>query len=107
MALRRSLPLNRAIELEEILIEGVRVANEKREELSKKLLENSLVRIGDKLLDRYLNMYASNDSIELSELQIKALDRLWEIGYKNGVYDSLIKTEEYLIPREYKGLRYS
>ncbi len=33
MALRRSIPLNRAIDLEEILIEGVRVANSRKAEL--------------------------------------------------------------------------
>ncbi len=105
MALRRSIPLNRAIEIEDILIEGVKVANEKKEELSKLLIENNLVRIGDKLLDRYLKMYASNDSIELSSQQIKALNKLWKIGYDNKIYDCLIETEDYLIPREYKEIR--
>ncbi|NPA27676.1 MAG: succinate--CoA ligase [Epsilonproteobacteria bacterium] len=107
MALRRSLPLNRAIEIEDILIEGVRVANEKKQELSKKLIENNLVRIDDKKLEQYLNMYASKDSITLSPLQIRALDKLWEIGYNNRIYDCLIKTEDFLIPKEYKKLRYS
>jgi len=105
MAIRRSLPLNRAIEVEDILIEGVKVANEKKEELSKLLVEKNLVRISDKMLDKYLNMYASNDSITLSDLQIKALDKLFEIGYKSGEYDALIKTEDYLIPREYQEIR--
>ena len=107
MAIRRSLPLNRAIELEDILIEGVRVANEKKEELSKLLIEKNLVRIGDELLDKYLNMYASDESIILSPLQIKALDRLFEIGFEHGVYDCPIKTEDYLIPKEYQELRNS
>ena len=107
MALRRSIPLNRAIDIEDILIEGVKVANSKKEQLSKLLVEKDLVRISDDLLDRYLNMYASNDSISLSQIQIEALDRLFEIGFEHGVYDCLIKTEDYLIPKEYKSVRYS
>ncbi len=93
MALRRSIPLNRAIELEEILIEGVRVANSRKKELCRELEKRNLVRISDEMLDRYLNMYASNDSIELSSTQIKALDRLYKILYKES-----INIEEYLIP---------
>ena len=107
MAIRRSLPLNRAIEIEDILIEGVRVANEKKDELSKLLVEKNLVRIDDKLLEKYLNMYASDESITLSDTQIKALDRLWQIGYEQGIYDSPLKTEDFLIPKEYKDLRES
>ena len=101
MALRRSLPLNRAIEIEDILIEGVRVANERKKELSSLLVQKGLVRIEDKMLERYLDMYASKDSITLSPLQIEALDKLFEIGYSRGEYDALIKTEDYLIPKEY------
>jgi len=105
MAIRRSLPLNRAIEVEDILIEGVKVANERKEELSKLLVDKNLVRISDKMLEKYLNMYASNDSITLSDIQIKALDKLFEIGYKRGEYDAPIKTEDFLIPKEYKEYR--
>ncbi len=101
MALRRSLPLNRAIEIEKILTEGVRVANERKEELCRLLEEESLVRISDEMLDRYLKMYASEESAELSELQLKALDRLYRIGYEHGMWECPIKAEEYLIPREY------
>ena len=107
MAIRRSLPLNRAIEIEEILTKGVEVANSKKEELCNLLVENNLVRISDEMLDRYLNMYASNESISLNETQIKALDRLFEIGFEHGVYDCPIKTQDYLIPKEYKDIRYS
>jgi len=107
MAIRRTLPLNRAIEVEDILIEGVRVANDKKEELSSLLVEQNLVRIDDKLLEKYLNMYASDESITLSPVQIKALDKLWQIGYEHGIYESLIKTQDYLIPKEYKEIRES
>ena len=105
MAIRRSLPLNRAIEIEDILIEGVRVANERKEELSKLLVEKNLVRIEDKMLDRYLDMYASNDSISLNNIQIKAINKLFEIGYKYNEYDTIIDVNDYLIPKEYQELR--
>ena len=107
MALRRSLPLNRAIDIENILIDGVKVANDKKEELCAKLEVDNLVRISDKMLTKYLDMYASDESIELSELQLKALDTLYEIGFKHGLWESPIKTEGYLIPKEYEDLRNS
>lgn len=106
MALRRSIPLNRAIEIENILIDGVRVANDKKAELSKKLENEKLVRIDGKLLEKYLDMYASNDSIILNNLQIKGIEKLYEIGYKSGEYNFLIENiSDYLIPNEYQNLR--
>jgi 1,4-dihydroxy-6-naphthoate synthase len=105
MALRRSLPLTRAIELETILIEGVKVANERKEELCAKLESEHLVRISDKMLEKYLEMYASNTSIELSKIQLKALDTLYEIGFKHGFWEAPLQTENYLIPKEYSVLR--
>lgn len=102
MAIRRSLPLSRALELEDILIEGVALANSKKEELCKRLEDEQLVRIGDAMLEKYLNMYASDDSVELSEQQIKALDRLYQIGFEKGVYSEPLKTQDYLLPREYQ-----
>jgi 1,4-dihydroxy-6-naphthoate synthase len=107
MALRRSMPLNRAIEIENILIDGVKVANERKVELSQKLEKQKLVRIDGAMLERYLDMYASGESIELSDTQLKALDKLFEIGYKSGYYNEAITTKNYLIPREYAQLRNS
>jgi len=107
MAIRRSLPLNRAIDIENILIDGVKVANDKKEELCAKLEADNLVRISDEMLTKYLDMYASDESIELSELQLKALDTLYEIGFKHGLWDVPISTEDYLIPKEYEALRNS
>jgi 1,4-dihydroxy-6-naphthoate synthase len=107
MAIRRSLPLNRAIEIENILIEGVKVANQRKEELCTKLEADNLVRISDEMLKKYLDMYASDESVELSDLQLKALDRLYDIGFKHGLWDAAIKTEDYLIPNEYEALRNS
>ena len=105
MAIRRSLPLNRAIEIEKILTDGVRIANSKKEELCRRLEEDGLVRISDKMLTKYLNMYASDESVELSPLQIKALDKLYQIGFENGLWEMPVKTEDYLLPREYEELR--
>jgi 1,4-dihydroxy-6-naphthoate synthase len=107
MAIRRSLPLTRAIEIENILIEGVKVANDRKEELCTKLEEYNLVRISDEMLKKYLDMYASDASVELSDLQLKALDKLYDIGFKHGLWESPIKAEDYLIPKEYEALRKS
>ena len=107
MAIRRSLPLTTAITIENILIDGVKIANDKKDELCTKLEADNLVRISDKMLTKYLDMYASDDSVELSKLQLKALDRLYQIGLEHGQWDTVIKTEEYLIPKEYSELRNS
>ncbi len=107
MAVRRSLPLNQAIDIENILIDGVKVANARKEELCKKLEDENLVRISDALLTKYLDMYASDESVELSPLQIKALDKLYELGFKKGIFSELMHTEDYLIPKEYEALRNS
>jgi 1,4-dihydroxy-6-naphthoate synthase len=107
MAIRRSLPLNRAIDIENILIDGVKVANEKKEELCQKLEAENLVRISDAMLTKYLDMYASDASVELSVLQLKALDKLYALGFEKGIFIELIKSEDYLIPKRYEALRNS
>ncbi|MEA3315383.1 MAG: MqnA/MqnD/SBP family protein [Campylobacterota bacterium] len=105
MCLRRSIPLNKAIDYEQTLITAVKVANQNKSLLSEMLLDRDLIRVDNKTLEKYLSLYANDNSIELSSLQLKALDKLYELGYKNGFYDELIKTESYLIPNEYKELR--
>jgi len=105
MAVRRSLPLNRAIDIENILIDGVKVANDRKEELCTKLEADNLVRISSTMLTKYLDMYASDESVELSTLQLKALDKLYEIGQKHGLWNQEIRAEDYLLPREYEELR--
>lgn len=107
MAISRSIPLNRAIEYEETLTKAVRVARENKHKLSEMLLERNLVRIDAPTLDKYLELYANDDSITLSEIQYRAIDKLFEIGYKYGFYDALIKAEDFTIPVEYKNLRNS
>jgi len=105
MALRRSIPLNRAIEIEKILTQGVKVANERKEELCSRLQKESLVRISDESLERYLDMYASEQSTDLDGDRMEALDRLFAIGYENGFWEKPLKCEDYLIPTEYSRLR--
>jgi 1,4-dihydroxy-6-naphthoate synthase len=107
MAIRRSLPLNKAIEYEATLTKAVQVARDHKDRLSKMLIERDLVRIDAETLDKYLELYANDESITLSEIQYKAINKLFEIGYKHGFYDTLVKIEDYLIPTEYTELRNS
>lgn len=107
MAIRRSIPLNRAIDYENTLIKAVKVATVHRDLLSKMLLERDLIRVDAATLEKYLSMYANEDSVEMSELQYKAIDKLFEIGYENGFYDTLIKSQNFIIPSEYEKVRNS
>ncbi len=107
MVISRSIPLLQAIEYEATLTKAVDVARKHKHRLSQMLLERDLVRIDADTLDKYLELYANDESISLSEIQFKALDTLYEIGYKAGFYDKPIKTQEYMIPLEYKEQRFS
>lgn len=105
MCLRRSLPLHAAIDYEQTLIKAVKVANSNKHLLSKMLIDQGLIRVDAPTLDKYLDLYANDDSIELSELQYDALDKLYELGYKHGFYDTLIKSRDFLIPTQYEEFR--
>ena len=105
MCIRRSLPLAHAIDYENTLIKAVVVGNKNKKLLSDMLIERDLIRVDAKTLDKYLDLYANDDSINLSPLQLKALDKLFELGYKSGQYENLIKAKEFLIPNEYEELR--
>jgi 1,4-dihydroxy-6-naphthoate synthase len=107
MALRRSIPLNKAIEYEKILTKAVDVARLHKERLSKMLIERDLVRVDAPTLEKYLELYANDDSISMNELQLKAVNKLYEIGFTHGFYDTLVKIEDYLIPTHYESLRNS
>lgn len=107
MCIRRSIPLHSAIDYENTLIKAVDVANKNRKVLAPMLLEKGLIRVDASTLDNYLDLYANDNSVMLSEVQYKALDKLYELGYKNGFYENLIKAEDYLIPNEYTELRNS
>ncbi|MAC84053.1 MAG: succinate--CoA ligase [Arcobacter sp.] len=105
MCLRRSIPLHSAIDYENTLIKAVDVANKNRKVLAPMLLDKGLIRVDADTLDTYLDLYANDNSVELSEIQYKALDKLFELGYKNGFYENLIKSQDFLIPSLYKELR--
>ena len=105
MVLLRSIPILRAIECQNMLSKAAFLAN-KNKNLLCKMLENK-VRVKGKDLEKYLDMYANEDSIHLKERNLKALDKLFELGYKNGFYKKLIKTKDYLIPKDYEELRFS
>ncbi|WP_417328395.1 menaquinone biosynthesis family protein [Halarcobacter sp.] len=105
MCLRRSLPLTNAIDYENTLIKAVDVANKNRNVLAPMLLEKGLIRVDADTLDNYLDLYANDNSVQLSDIQYEALDKLFELGYKHGFYNSLVKAKEFLIPSEYEELR--
>jgi len=105
MCIRRSIPLHSAIDYENTLIKAVDVANKNRKVLAPMLLDKGLIRVDASTLDIYLDLYANDNSVELSPIQYKALDKLFELGYKNGFYENLVKSEDFLIPNEYKELR--
>ncbi|MCF6310496.1 MAG: succinate--CoA ligase [Sulfurimonas sp.] len=105
MAISRSIPLNKAIEYEATLTKAVQVARDHKNKLSEMLIERNLVRIDAATLDKYLELYANDESITLSDLQYRAINKLFEIGYKHGFYDTLVKVEDYMIPTQYKEQR--
>ena len=105
MCIRRSIPLHSAIDYENTLIKAVEVANKNRHVLAPMLMEKGLIRVNAEILDKYLDLYANDNSVKLSDIQYEALDKLYELGYKNGFYENLIKSKEFLIPSEYEELR--
>ena len=107
MALRRSMPLTTAIKVEQILTKAVQIADSNKAILSKMLMERGLIRVDEAKLDKYLSLYANKNSVLMSEIQLKAVDRLFELGFKHKFYDKLIKAGDYLIPSEYENLRFS
>ena len=107
MAIRRSIPLHRAIAYEQTLTKAVEVARERQEELCQRLVDEKLVRIEGKTLEKYLDYYANDDSITLSEAQLDAINTLFSLGYKEGYFDEKVDARDYLIPTEYKALRES
>lgn len=107
MALRRSMPLTTAIKVEQILTKAVQIADSNKAILSKMLMERGLIRVDEIKLDKYLSLYANKNSVSMSEIQLKAVDKLFELGFKHKFYDKLIKAGDYLIPSEYENLRFS
>ena len=106
MALSRSIPLTQAIKYEQTLIDAVKIATHHKPLLSKMLLERGLIRVNSDELNTYLNLYANEHSVCLSEIQYKAIDKLFELGYNAGFYSQKLLSQDYIIPQEYKELRY-
>jgi 1,4-dihydroxy-6-naphthoate synthase len=106
MAIRRSIPLLRAINIENILLDAVKIAVKNKETLSQMLIERDLIRVDAKKLEKYLSMYANERSETLSQESVAAIDKLFEIGYNHGIYDKQIKTEDMLLPKEYIDYRF-
>ncbi len=107
MGIRRSLPITRAIAYEEVLTKAVEVAEKNKTMLSKMLLQRDLIRVDAEKLDKYLDMYANEDSVSMSEVQLRAIDKLFEIGYEHGFYDEKISVEDFLVPQEYNDYRFA
>jgi 1,4-dihydroxy-6-naphthoate synthase len=106
MAIRRSLPITSAIAYENLLTKAVQIARDHKENLSKMLMERSLVRIDAPTLEKYLELYANDESITLSETQYKAIEILFDLGHKHGFFDAQIDPRDFMIPLEYTELRY-
>ena len=107
MGIRRSLPITRAIAYEEVLTHAVDVAEKNKKMLSKMLLERDLIRVDAQKLEKYLEMYANEDSVSMSDIQLKAIDKLFEIGYHHGYYDEKIVARDFLVPKEYNDYRFA
>lgn len=105
MAIRRSLPLTSAISYENLLTKAVQVARDHKELLSKMLIERSLVRIDAETLEKYLELYANDESISLSDIQFEAINKLFEIGNKHNFFDQKMDARDFCIPQEYTQLR--
>ena len=69
MCLRRSIPLPEAIKYENALIKAVDVANKNRKTLAPMLLEKGLIRVDATTLDKYLDLYANDNSVKMSQIQ--------------------------------------
>ena len=105
MAIRRSIPLMDAINCEEMLTKAIKVGVSNQKMLTSMLLERDLLRVDGELLDKYLSMYANNQSICMKEDEINSLNELYALGYKHKIYDKEIDINNYFIPSEYKELR--
>ena len=107
MGVRRSIPITRAIAYEEVLTQAVDVAHQNKKLLSQMLMQRNLIRVDADKLDRYLDLYANENSITMNDIQLDAIDILFELGYKHGYYPSRIKVRDHLVPVEYKDFRFA
>ena len=105
MAIRRSIPLVDAINCEDMLRRAIEVGISNKETLNRMLEDRELLRVDGKLLDKYLDMYANNQSICLAKNDLDSLNELYSLGYKHKVFNQEININKYFIPKEYKELR--
>jgi len=105
MVIKRSIPLLRAITIENMLQKAIDIGLKHKKLLSKMLLQRDLIRVDEKTLDIYLNLCANEKSVLFDKKALKSLNLLFKIGYDYKIYDSKIEVEDYLIPKEYKDLR--
>ncbi|MEO1958975.1 MAG: MqnA/MqnD/SBP family protein [Nautiliaceae bacterium] len=106
MAIRRSLPLIDAINIEDILTKAVKIANSHKKLLADMLIQRGLVRVEDEILKRYLSLYANDKSIALSEEQIDAINVLYRLGWERNLLPFVGDVRDYMIPKEYKEIRF-
>ncbi len=107
MVIRRSIPLLRAINIQETLEKAVKLAVSNKQILSNMLLERKEVRIDEVELNKYLSLYANNDSITISEIQQRSINRLFQIGYQHKLYNQIINIQDHMLPVEYRDYRFS
>jgi 1,4-dihydroxy-6-naphthoate synthase len=105
MAIKRSIPINRAIFYEEVLTKATKIAHFSKTIISKMLLERGLIRVDEDKLSKYLDMYANSNSIALNDKQIDSLNLLYKLGYKHKIYKDEIDIRDYFIPNEYAKIR--
>lgn len=107
MAISRSLPLTRAIAIQDSLQKAVKIATRYQDLLSSMLLDRALVRVNAQDLKTYLHLYANANSISLSDIQLQAIDALFALGYDHKLYPDKISSKDHLLPTHYTSLRYS
>lgn len=107
MAIHRSIPLNKALEIENTLNEAIKIALKYKDLLSNMLINQSLVRVDSKSLEIYLDLYANEHSHSMSQSQIQAINMLFSLGKRSGFYSEEIDVRDYFLPREYLEHRHS
>ena len=105
MAIRRSIPLWTALQIEEGLKRGVELNYRCRGRLVATLTALGKLGGDEKLLDRYLEMYAGERSVQMGERELKGVETLYQLGYRAGLLPAMGPVELYLLPESYRELR--
>lgn len=107
MAIRRSIPINKAIIYENSFTKAIEVGRNNIKLLSSMLMERNLIRVDEQTLAKYLELYANDNSVSMSKNQLFAINKLFALGYQHGFYTEEIDVNDMLIPVEYNDLRFS